>query len=757
MSAPRREALPSARPRGAALLVFVELLAAVLLAAPPAAAQDVRYRAPFYGSRRVSAYFDHGGACTDWACGGNCYTGHTGSDFAFAVGTTVLAAAEGTVVEAFKGCDDYGYLGNPCGGYCGNHIMIDHFDGSRTTYCHMRFDSIHLGRGDHVACGAQIGESASSGSSTGPHLHFGHRSPGARSASDPFEGPCGRSNSLWMSQGPYGGSPGGSCQDRCTPSPELCNDVDDDCDGAVDEDLRQGCGTDVGECVAGVTTCGGGAWGACVGEVGPADEVCNGLDDDCEGVVDDEQVCERDEVLYAGSLVGGSADTDVSGDGRADACAFTAGGFACVVAGAEAFAGALTGTDLEGTDLESVSTLRTGDLDGDGRADVCGRLGDRLVCWRSTGDAFGERILGPSLRGMTLLALVDVDGDARLEACVRDAAGLTCYRGGAHGFGAGTTLTALGDAAGFSDITHYGSVRFADLDGDGRTDVCARDADGLDCWRSVGDHFGERVRGPRWSDARGFGALSRWGTLRLGDVTGDGRADACIRTDDAFACAPFEGHGFGDLLLGPRAGAAHDRLDVSSTLRLGDVDGDGRDDLCLREPSGVACWLADAHGFSRRVPGPALSDAAGWSAAARYRSLRLADVSGDGRADLCALDVDGLKCWLSTGQGFGRLWLAPNLGRAPVPAEVASASLRVAGGGALRRDLELVGRVGCSATSVGPGALQTSTSVGPGAPQTSTLVGPGAPQASTLVGPGALSAGLLALLLLVARRRSGSR
>jgi len=43
----------------------------------------------------------------------------------------------------------------------------------------------------------------------------------------------------------------------------------------------------VGICKSGTQTCTGGLWGPCVGEVTPHPEVCNGLDDDCDGTVDD--------------------------------------------------------------------------------------------------------------------------------------------------------------------------------------------------------------------------------------------------------------------------------------------------------------------------------------------------------------------------------------------------------------------------------------------------------------------------------------
>lgn len=42
----------------------------------------------------------------------------------------------------------------------------------------------------------------------------------------------------------------------------------------------------VGACVMGSSSCEGGMWGACAGEVLPGVESCNGIDDDCDGTVD---------------------------------------------------------------------------------------------------------------------------------------------------------------------------------------------------------------------------------------------------------------------------------------------------------------------------------------------------------------------------------------------------------------------------------------------------------------------------------------
>ncbi|MFR9674675.1 peptidoglycan DD-metalloendopeptidase family protein [Streptomyces sp. TR06-5] len=99
---------------------------------------------------------------------------HTGVDFAAATGTTVKAAANGTVVSA-------GW-----GGAYGNQIVIQHDDGRYSQYGHL--SSLSVSAGQRVEAGQAIGAVGTTGNSTGPHLHFEVRTgPDYGSDIDPVE------------------------------------------------------------------------------------------------------------------------------------------------------------------------------------------------------------------------------------------------------------------------------------------------------------------------------------------------------------------------------------------------------------------------------------------------------------------------------------------------------------------------------------------------------------------------------------------
>jgi hypothetical protein len=83
---------------------------------------------------------------------------HGGIDIANAIGTPILAVADGVVIDA-----------GPTAGY-GAWVKLRHADGTVTLYGHV--NTWLVNKGDHVMAGDQIATIGNRGNSTGPHCHF---------------------------------------------------------------------------------------------------------------------------------------------------------------------------------------------------------------------------------------------------------------------------------------------------------------------------------------------------------------------------------------------------------------------------------------------------------------------------------------------------------------------------------------------------------------------------------------------------------
>ncbi|MFC8178595.1 M23 family metallopeptidase [Rhodococcus sp. NPDC057297] len=89
---------------------------------------------------------------------------HAGVDIANAIGTPILAVADGKVIDA-----------GPASGF-GMWVRLQHADGTITVYGHI--DSATVSVGQEVMAGDQIARMGNRGFSTGPHLHFEVHLPG---------------------------------------------------------------------------------------------------------------------------------------------------------------------------------------------------------------------------------------------------------------------------------------------------------------------------------------------------------------------------------------------------------------------------------------------------------------------------------------------------------------------------------------------------------------------------------------------------
>lgn len=92
-------------------------------------------------------------------------------DFAADVGTPVLAAREGVVMQVENDFEKAGLNRERYGGRA-NFIRILHDDGTMALYAHLKSEGAMVRVGQRIRAGQQIGLSGNTGFTTGPHLHF---------------------------------------------------------------------------------------------------------------------------------------------------------------------------------------------------------------------------------------------------------------------------------------------------------------------------------------------------------------------------------------------------------------------------------------------------------------------------------------------------------------------------------------------------------------------------------------------------------
>jgi hypothetical protein len=166
----------------------------------------------------------------------------------------------------------------------------------------------------------------------------------------------------------------------------------------------------------------------------------------------------------------------------------------------------------------------------------------------------------------------------------------------------------------------YGTF-FADVDGDGKADAIAVNADRIWYRSSNGCSFGPNRA---LTSSPFYGELGTY----FADVTGDGKADAIAnnktnvivrRSDDGTRVTFFKGP-------------------LSTNVSFADVDGDGKADAIEMEPYGIIVSLSDGKSFTGRV-----NWTTSFPVSYGNEGTYFADVTGDGRADAIFVNDWGIE------------------------------------------------------------------------------------------------------------------
>jgi hypothetical protein len=349
-----------------------------------------------------------------------------------------------------------------------------------------------------------------------------------------------------------------------------------------------------------------------------------------------------------GATQGGNSSTmpDWTGDCSADIVINNVAGELFAWAGRGSLTG-LFGTRRKvggGWTQAAVPRILTGDFNGDGRTDIIANHSTgQMRGWAGSGDLSADNKLfpGPSVlvgtgfstTSMDELATADVDGDGRTDLIARNTVDhriRTYWSSGDLSADAKLFSVSVDTSVGLYRKDTYTRMLAADVTGDGKADLIVQDQDGrLFAHESTGD-FTDPQR-PLWLPGRLIGTGWRDTQVPLiltGDVNGDGRSDLGARYADGrlrFWISTGDLSADGRLLRGATS-AVTGTFTATEYPRIlvGDPNKDGRADIVLQAKDGRLLAYAstgDASADGKLFPGPAALVGTGFTVAAYPRII----------------------------------------------------------------------------------------------------------------------------------------
>ncbi|RTL56533.1 MAG: hypothetical protein EKK46_04160, partial [Rhodocyclaceae bacterium] len=314
----------------------------------------------------------------------------------------------------------------------------------------------------------------------------------------------------------------------------------------------------------------------------------------------------------------------------------------------------------------SLVTSFLADVNGDGKADFIAQQADGLYASLSTGSSVGAQTKWAGFFGTTQgfssltnnpISIIDINGDGLADAVGFGYDGVYVALSTGNGFGGGARWTS--DFGNSSNVSVDAFVRtLADVNGDGLLDVVGFKSDGVYVALNAGSGFGASQK---WSSEFGTASAIAYPTYSVNprmmqDINGDGLPDVVGFANGGVYVGLNTGSGFSPAVLwladfGVNAG--YTNMD-SAPRAMADVNGDGLPDLVGFKSDGTYVALNTGTGFqatSKWLVDFGASTPIAYSTQSGY-PRQLADVNGDGKADIVGFSAGGVYVALSTGTGY---------------------------------------------------------------------------------------------------------
>ncbi|MBE5318055.1 VCBS repeat-containing protein [Pedobacter sp. MR2016-19] len=268
------------------------------------------------------------------------------------------------------------------------------------------------------------------------------------------------------------------------------------------------------------------------------------------------------------------------------------------------------------------SSMATGDFDGDGRIDLVSsnEFGGSALVFKNTGDPKQPFLPTHTIKqtpNITINDIVtgDVNGDGKLDIVMIAGSAVRIYlnTGNAGSFNFATTAVSV------SFNNEWGMLNLADIDGDGKLDICINGGSGLSMIRNTSTATAMSFAAPQSISLPNYA-----NNVIIQDMDGD------LKPDIVFGYAKKFGILWNISTIGTIAFSARVEFDKTEYTRftVADVDGDDKADVIVSETNGISVHknLGTVGNMTFAAPQAIAADVTG--------TLSTGDLNGDGKPEI---------------------------------------------------------------------------------------------------------------------------
>ncbi|MGP0591402.1 hypothetical protein ACTRXD_02540 [Nitrospira sp. T9] len=322
-------------------------------------------------------------------------------------------------------------------------------------------------------------------------------------------------------------------------------------------------------------------------------------------------------------------------------------------------------TDGTGWDEESsYATIQLANIDGDsaGAEELLGRgyHGMMVYKWDATLGLWNEvSTSGPFSNSggwnhpeyYSTIQTADIDGDGSAELLGRGVSGMYTYKwDGTNWQVLRTDSPAWTDAGGWSVAKFYSTIQTADIDGNPGDELLARGINGMETYKWSGSEWTLlKSADPFWADSNGWGEAKFYSTIQTADIDGEPGDELLARGINGMDTYKWSGSEW-KLLKSASPGWSDaigwEHPQFYSTIQMADIDGDGKAEMLGRSGAGMETYKWNGTAWDQvKTENPGWSDEFGWDQVKYYATIQTADIDGDKAAELLGRVAGGMETY----------------------------------------------------------------------------------------------------------------